>query len=73
MIDKQPRVARWECPNCGQSYFGDNPPDMCDFCEDFTTWRPLHGPQTPPKPGSKRHPPDERAQQPRLFDDSNGN
>ncbi|MEO8610762.1 MAG: hypothetical protein ABI690_22885 [Chloroflexota bacterium] len=29
----------WCCPNCGQSYFGKNPPDMCDYCRDFTTWR----------------------------------
>ncbi|HEX2906162.1 MAG TPA: hypothetical protein VHO69_04835 [Phototrophicaceae bacterium] len=29
----------WECPNCGQSYFGAQPPDLCDYCRDFTTWR----------------------------------
>jgi hypothetical protein len=29
----------WQCPNCGQSYFGEQPPDMCDYCQDFTTWR----------------------------------
>ena len=34
-------LARWYCPNCGQRYFGDHPPDMCDFCQDFTTWKPL--------------------------------
>ncbi|MBZ0285720.1 MAG: hypothetical protein K8L97_33635 [Anaerolineae bacterium] len=30
---------RWECPNCGQHVFGAEPPDLCDFCQDFTTWR----------------------------------
>jgi hypothetical protein len=29
----------WRCPNCGQFYFADDPPDMCDFCHDFTTWQ----------------------------------
>lgn len=29
----------WECPNCGQSYFGEETPDLCDYCQDFTTWR----------------------------------
>lgn len=29
----------WRCPNCGQTHFGEAPPDMCDFCGDFTTWR----------------------------------
>lgn len=37
-------VMHWYCPNCGQIYFGDNPPDMCDFCRDFTTWKPLPKP-----------------------------
>jgi DNA-binding transcriptional ArsR family regulator len=32
-------ICYWECPNCGQHYFSDNPPDMCDYCQDFTTWR----------------------------------
>jgi len=32
---------RWECPNCGQHVFGAEPPDLCDFCQDFTTWRCL--------------------------------
>ncbi|MBI5670618.1 MAG: hypothetical protein HZC41_21715 [Chloroflexi bacterium] len=31
----------WECPNCGQNYFGAQPPDMCAYCRDFTTWRPV--------------------------------
>jgi len=29
----------WVCPNCGQQFFGKNPPDLCDYCQDFTTWR----------------------------------
>lgn len=31
----------WECPNCGQQYFGAHPPDLCAYCCDFTTWRPV--------------------------------
>jgi hypothetical protein len=34
-----PDVPIWLCPNCGQSYFGAHPPDLCDYCRDFTTWR----------------------------------
>jgi rubrerythrin len=29
----------WECPNCGQNFFGEQPPDLCAYCRDFTTWR----------------------------------
>jgi uncharacterized OB-fold protein len=36
----------WQCPNCGQSYFGEYPPDMCDYCQDFTTWRQVELPDT---------------------------
>jgi len=59
MAEEKPRVARWECPNCGQSYLGDDPPDMCDFCGDFTTWRPLEdllpAPRKPqPRPPGRR-------------------
>jgi hypothetical protein len=36
-------VKLWKCPNCGQVHFADVPPDMCDFCQDFTTWKPLEG------------------------------
>jgi rubrerythrin len=32
-------VSLWKCPNCGQTWFGDDPLDMCDFCHDMTTWR----------------------------------
>jgi rubrerythrin len=32
-------VSLWRCPNCGQTWFGDDPPDVCDFCHDMTTWR----------------------------------
>jgi hypothetical protein len=35
-----PEIRLWKCPNCGQVHFGDVPPDMCDFCRDFTTWQP---------------------------------
>lgn len=35
-------IMFWECPNCGQSYFGEQPPDLCDYCQDFTTWRPVN-------------------------------
>ncbi len=34
-------VKFWKCPNCGQVHFAEVPPDMCDFCHDFTTWKPL--------------------------------
>lgn len=37
-------VAYWECPNCGQHYFSDDLPDMCDYCQDFTTWRRVEVP-----------------------------
>lgn len=37
---KNPPQLWWRCPNCGQTYFGEDPPDMCDFCQDFTTWQP---------------------------------
>jgi rubrerythrin len=36
---RPPDVPIWLCPNCGQSYFGAHPPDLCDYCRDFTTWR----------------------------------
>ncbi|MBL8162042.1 MAG: hypothetical protein JNJ61_08655 [Anaerolineae bacterium] len=32
-------VLTWECPNCGQTFFGEHPPDLCAYCRDFTTWR----------------------------------
>lgn len=34
-------LRRWMCPNCGQFHFGhdDDLPDMCDYCNDLTTWR----------------------------------
>lgn len=31
-------VNVWLCPNCGQWHFADEPPEMCAFCSDFTTW-----------------------------------
>ena len=36
--------ARWRCLNCGQMVFVqafDDPPDICQFCDDMTTWRLL--------------------------------
>lgn len=35
----RPCLKLWRCPNCGQMYFGDDPPDMCAMCRDFTTWQ----------------------------------
>lgn len=32
-------VRLWLCPNCGQTLFSPCPPDLCDFCADYTTWR----------------------------------
>ncbi|MBL8153260.1 MAG: hypothetical protein JNM70_03675 [Anaerolineae bacterium] len=29
----------WQCPNCGQIVFGRQPPEVCDYCRDLTTWR----------------------------------
>jgi uncharacterized OB-fold protein len=40
----QTTIARWRCPNCGQMYFCDakeDPPDMCHYCRDMTTWERL--------------------------------
>ncbi|GAB4516189.1 MAG: hypothetical protein OHK0046_21090 [Anaerolineae bacterium] len=39
LSDEPSRTRLWQCPNCGQVLFSDQPPDMCDFCRDFTTWR----------------------------------
>ncbi|MCA0455963.1 MAG: hypothetical protein LCI00_18445 [Chloroflexi bacterium] len=36
----------WECPNCGQRVFGKQPPDICDYCCDLTTWRLVVRPST---------------------------
>jgi rubrerythrin len=41
-----PALLIWQCPNCGQSYFGEYPPDMCDYCQDFTTWRQIELPDS---------------------------
>jgi rubredoxin len=41
--DQTPAIRYWHCPNCGQVYFSDPPPDLCDVCQDFTTWQPLNG------------------------------
>ena len=39
---KKERVVRWRCPNCGQTLFTApdyEPPDICDYCRDMTTWQ----------------------------------
>jgi len=43
-------VPYWRCPNCGQVHFGDSPPDMCAFCQDFTTWQRLEEDDIPTTP-----------------------
>jgi rubredoxin len=43
LTDQPPAIRYWHCPNCGQVYFSDPPPDLCDVCQDFTTWQPLNG------------------------------
>jgi hypothetical protein len=38
------KILRWRCPNCGQQIFtnpDENPPDMCAYCQDMTTWQCL--------------------------------
>jgi len=40
--DEKPTILRWRCPNCGQQVFtnpDEPPPDMCDYCDDYTTWQ----------------------------------
>jgi uncharacterized OB-fold protein len=35
-------VIRWRCPNCGQTLFTApdfEPPDICHYCRDMTTWQ----------------------------------
>jgi len=49
MDNRETDEPRWICPNCGQTYFGEDPPDMCDYCGDFTTWRRLPEQKTPPE------------------------
>jgi hypothetical protein len=70
-------ICYWRCPNCGQVHFGDTPPDLCDYCRDFTTWELLAG-EAPPEPPSTIEKPEETekppedggkfAKQKRLFD-----
>lgn len=43
-VDDLPALQIWQCPNCGQRLFSpvNTPlPDICDFCNDMTTWRLL--------------------------------
>jgi rubrerythrin len=38
-------LIRWRCPNCGQTHFtapDDEPPDICAYCCDMTTWKRLN-------------------------------
>lgn len=67
-------ICYWCCPNCGQMHFADLPPDLCDYCDDFTTWQLVSGypPVLPPtEPIQRRTPPHdgEHPQQRRLFED----
>jgi Bifunctional DNA primase/polymerase, N-terminal/Primase C terminal 1 (PriCT-1) len=41
LLTRRAAVSIWRCPNCGQQHFADVPPEMCDFCQDLTTWQPL--------------------------------
>jgi len=39
---KNSHIVIWICPNCGQTHFTINeeePPDICDYCHDMTTWQ----------------------------------
>ncbi|MFZ4815599.1 MAG: hypothetical protein ACOYL5_13760 [Phototrophicaceae bacterium] len=56
---------RWICPNCGQIYWGEAPPDLCDFCGDFTTWQPIQ--DNPPRTNHQPEPPKPSPIQLRLF------
>ncbi len=78
VLTKQPPL--WRCPNCGQVHFGEDPPDMCDFCQDFTTWglisgeahgKPPHRPHTAPAQATPPNPTpaEDQTSQLSLFDD----
>ena len=35
-------TEQWRCMNCGQYVFvvvGFDPPDICQYCNDMTTWQ----------------------------------
>jgi hypothetical protein len=77
-MDDHP-ICFWRCPNCGQVHFGDQPPDMCAYCRDFTTWELISGdvsgdaPPSPvnpasPDPADTGQTPEQTAKQKRLFD-----
>jgi hypothetical protein len=39
-------VSCLRCPNCGQNIFvtaEDEPPEICQYCNDMTTWQVLQG------------------------------
>jgi hypothetical protein len=74
-----PHTRLWRCPNCGQVLFSDPPPDMCAFCEDFTTWQLISGNGSPASNQDAAHDnaastkiddlDDSSAYQPPLFDE----
>jgi len=42
--DELADIVRWRCLTCGQQHFttpGQEPPDICDYCQDMTTWERL--------------------------------
>lgn len=42
--DPTPTIVCYRCPNCGQHCFcsaDEAPPDMCSYCQDMTTWKPI--------------------------------
>lgn len=45
--DTPSELVRWRCMNCGQQFFclpEEEPPDICDYCQDMTTWQQLSPP-----------------------------
>lgn len=32
------KMSFWVCQECGQSYFGNEPPGYCSYCEHDTEW-----------------------------------
>jgi len=42
---KRSDVEQWRCLNCGQHIFvviDTDPPDICEYCKDMTTWEHTH-------------------------------
>lgn len=45
--DELADIVRWRCLTCGQQHFTTSdrePPDICDYCKDMTTWELLDSP-----------------------------